>query len=270
MIRIYITILYLLFSEILFSQVVSGVVTDTTGNPVAYVSIGIVDGNRGTISNENGLYKIDLTGINKDEVLRFSSLGYHPVDLKVSSATENQNLNVVLNKKVYALQGVEVHPLKNIVVEFGRKKRYRSGFAFTGIGEGFELAQLFKNNKKVILKKFMFRINSTGYDSILFRIHFYNSNNGSPGMSINNKNIFVTSKGKGWVSKDISAENILISDDFFVSVEAIKGWIGSEIKRSDVIIAGAMKDGNSLLRLACLGYWENAHLLLNYFIEAEE
>ena len=111
MIRIYITILYLLFSEILFSQVVSGVVTDTTGNPVAYVSIGIVDGNRGTISNENG---------------------------------------------------------------------------------------------------------------------------------------------------------------FYVSVEAIKGWIDSEVKRSDVIIAGAMKDGNSLIRLACLGYWENAHLLLNYYIEAEE
>ncbi len=269
--HIYLILVLLSLSNLMDAQVISGLVNDKNGNSLPYVSIGIVNGNRGTISDESGFFMLDLTGISRDDTLRFSSLGYSFVDFIVSSVKDDKNLMVVLEQKAYLIDGIEVRPLQNVEVEFGSRRKYRSGYMFSGIGEGFELAQLFSNKRRVILKKIMFRIESTGYDSILFRLNIYHNENGFPDANINKSDIFVISRKKGWISKDVSIFIIQTDGDFFVSVEAIKGWKDSVQARADIVISGkSVKDGGARLRLACLGKWETNNLLMNYYILAEE
>ena len=259
----------LLFSDLVSSQVISGLVTDTAGNPIPYVSIGILNGNRGTISDENGSFTINLTGVNTDDTLRFSSLNYFPVDFQVLSLKNKNELDVVLRQRAYLLEGVEVRPLENVEVEFGSTKKYRSGYMFSGIGEGFELARLFSTEVRVFLKEFKFRTKFPDYDSVLFRINIYKSKNGFPGESINKSDIFVTSTGKGWTGIDISASKISVTGEFFISVEAIKGWKDNKVTRANIIISGTLKRGVSYLRLTCLGKWEKTNMELNYYLKAE-
>ncbi len=59
------------------NSVLSGIVLDfDSKEPLLYTNIYILHKNRGTITNENGRFTIDISALNKNDTLRFQYIGY--------------------------------------------------------------------------------------------------------------------------------------------------------------------------------------------------
>lgn len=89
--------------------VVSGkVVQAANQEPVAYANIGILNTNVGTISNADGSFSITIPKGLEDRNLSFSALGFQLLSVSIPSAPSPQNMRVVLQEKVTALQTVVI------------------------------------------------------------------------------------------------------------------------------------------------------------------
>ena len=70
------------FAQTVGDRVISGVVTDENNEPLPGAGVMTSDGKRGTVTDANGKYSIDLS---KDHaVLSFSFLGYETQDIVVT------------------------------------------------------------------------------------------------------------------------------------------------------------------------------------------
>ncbi|MGL4632706.1 MAG: SusC/RagA family TonB-linked outer membrane protein [Leadbetterella sp.] len=75
-------------------QVISGVVSDETGTPLPGVSVTIKGTTKGTSTNEDGVFNIDVL---KGSILSFSYIGYLTQEFKVGSGSK-VNISLVSNK----------------------------------------------------------------------------------------------------------------------------------------------------------------------------
>ncbi|HOH84852.1 MAG TPA: carboxypeptidase-like regulatory domain-containing protein, partial [Bacteroidales bacterium] len=74
------------FPAVVFSQkaIIKGVVTeDGEGNPIPYASIGVKDQQKGTLSDMDGNYLLEV--IPGDYTLMFSCVGYEKYTQKISA-----------------------------------------------------------------------------------------------------------------------------------------------------------------------------------------
>ncbi|SHI33698.1 carboxypeptidase-like regulatory domain-containing protein [Algibacter luteus] len=111
----YIIILTLLLSNSVFAQIeksnsvfVSGIVKDSLNNPLKGVNIIIKNTRIGTVVDENGNYKIDLTKLHKKEkkiVVIFSFVGFKIIEkeIDISDSDKNKIINIVLKDKAAPL-----------------------------------------------------------------------------------------------------------------------------------------------------------------------
>ncbi|HEX2845842.1 MAG TPA: TonB-dependent receptor [Chitinophagaceae bacterium] len=75
---------------------VHGTVTDASGKPLFAVSVTVKNSTKGTNTNDQGEYQI--RGINENDVLVFSSIGYESLELPVNGRTVvNAQLTVAVN-----------------------------------------------------------------------------------------------------------------------------------------------------------------------------
>lgn len=105
--KFYLTVLFLSFSIISFSQVnIIGVVKDSqTNEPLAYCNVSVSGKSKGTITNSDGLFS--LKSVMDKDVLVFSYLGYESKKILVSDLQVIKY--VFLQKNAYELQEVEIH-----------------------------------------------------------------------------------------------------------------------------------------------------------------
>ena len=89
---------------------VSGIITDKDGVPLAGVSIVIVGQTRGTTSDFDGNYKIDVAA---GEILEFTYIGMEAVQKTVDA---NSTINVVMNENAAQLNEV-------VIIGYGTRKK---------------------------------------------------------------------------------------------------------------------------------------------------
>lgn len=92
-------------------RTITGIVTDQDGSPLIGVNIRVVNENTGSLTNIDGRYMITVS--DNKTILRFSYLGYKPVDITVGNRT---TINVKLEE---ALQQIE----EVVVVGYGLQKK---------------------------------------------------------------------------------------------------------------------------------------------------
>jgi hypothetical protein len=104
--KIFYTILLLLIQQHLAAQtLVKGIVKDkSTGEPLAFCSIGVLGQNKGCISNEEGGFELNLN-LQKD-TLRFHYLGYQPLTIPASALIQSKI--VKLQEATNQLEEVEI------------------------------------------------------------------------------------------------------------------------------------------------------------------
>ena len=215
---------------LLHGQTISGTVFERDSDiPVEYVGIGIVGKNIGTVSDQKGMYTLQISTEYHDDTLKFSCIGYHSYSVKVSDFLKLNNGNVTLKKRVYELTELIVRPHKIKQKELGitaNNKANWTGFIDT---RGFECGMLIRNQNTVFIKEINFNIAIFTYDTVLFRINIYKSYNNMQFENILSSPIYVSLSKQDIKDKttiDIRHLNLVLKGDFLVAIEYIN-FIGS-------------------------------------------
>ncbi len=103
--------LSLLFSVFIISinvnsQCIEGTIKSTSGKPVAYATIYAPAVSKGTTSNIEGKYKIDLSKGEHKLVIRY--LGFKTKEIDVICGNEVQNVDIILEEQAYKIPEVRI------------------------------------------------------------------------------------------------------------------------------------------------------------------
>jgi hypothetical protein len=100
--------------------VVTGRIVDTRNEPVPFVSVQIEEEHKGTISNENGYFKITIKD-RAGRTLLISSLGYKSQKQRVG--INAKRLNIILESEAKQLESVFIYPDSSLKALIGKAYR---------------------------------------------------------------------------------------------------------------------------------------------------
>lgn len=272
MTRILFLILVLFGQVAANAQSISGKLFDENQNPLPYVNIGFVGLNKGSISSSNGTYHIDISGVDSEKTLRFTSVGFESVEFKVKElkTKQTEHLNITLKKRIFNIQEVVVKPNNDKPIYIGKKRAGKMAWVWSEAINGAEIGTLFRNDKPIFLDKFYFHVRKNYCDSILYRIRIYNGENEYPIETINTKDIrFVSKIKKGWDSVDLSGYNITIDSNFIITLETLESWASGQY-RTTHLSAGNAKGSLSYSRASSMAHWTEFGNHMSFKIEIKE
>jgi hypothetical protein len=219
------------------------IVDDITNEPIPYVNIGILQKGVGTVSDEQGLFHLELypSLIKPSDTLQFSSIGYKTIKKLVSDLQFSYNEY----PRVSMIPQVEI--LKEVIVtnrglfesedQIGYKKGGHQSYGYwkDNVALGGELATKIRIKKGLRkLNEFTFTVLGNTSDSVLIRVNFYDEDGkrGFPGTNLNasGRNILHTIKSTPGLSRvDLREFDLFVRDDFIVSLELLKVYGKSKI-----------------------------------------
>jgi len=259
--RLLLTAIITFTSFIGISQVISGRIIDADSkNPIGYVNIGVVGKNRGTVSNKDGQFSLEVKPENYKDTLRLSTIGYQPVNFIVEDINRilviNSNgLVIELSKYIPVLTEVIITPRKFKKKVIGYKGKLghvvfdQSMMADTGLFNSADDSLIIKYLKDTsscsewgtvleikkapaYIQDINFVIKSNKYkNTILFRLNIYEKKEGFHGNNILHRiltePIIVSSTiEKGILKIDLAKYNIYVENDFLVAMEWVEGVKG--------------------------------------------
>ena len=239
-----------------------------TNKSLPYVNIGIVNRGVGTVSDEEGLFHLEL---NKEDYglrdsLQFSSIGYKTLKRAVKDLQfpYNEYPEIVLQPEIVKLNEIVVtnkgaYEIQEIIgYQNTGEKIY--GYWKDNIALGGELATKIKVKKGLRkLEDLVFEVASNASDSLLVRINIYDEDGfkSFPGTNLNTsgKSIFHTIGKNARVSKvDLSPYDIYVKNDFILSLELLKIYGAKKVNL--VLMAAPNKYTHSYRKYASLAAWE--------------
>jgi CarboxypepD_reg-like domain len=249
-----------------------------TNLPLAYVSIGVLNKSKGTVSDTLGQFTFSIGSDNFSDSLQFSIIGYHSLRVEVRDFIENADKSIRLTASVTQLPEViftSSSPRINSEV-IGRqgsgKLTQVSIHNKTSTEEtvGSEMGMLYKiDNDNTILKDFNFYISANNFNSIKFRINVYSVKNGLPDTLINKKQIFATLDNfkTGWTKIDLEEYNLIVRDGVIVTVQ----WVESRMEKEErpvtiVPVAMTLFSKNCYVRIASQDKWKRMGMSLSSYV----
>ena len=108
-----------------------------------------------------------------------------------------------------------------------------------------------KRKRPMILKKFTISIVENDYGKIRFRLNFYSVEDGMPTTTLLKENIIIETKvSSGIVTKDLTPYDLVIDEDFFVSIE----WI-EDLGPGKLFFSGGFFGSPLIAREVSQGSW---------------
>ncbi len=210
------------------SKVYEGVLRDKDSNErLAYVNIGVLNKNLGTVSDANGKFRLVLDDTFNAELLKISMIGYKSISFSVVDFKKRilENEVLLLERDISELKEIVICPKKYKTVVLGNeleRKTVSAGFVNNLLGN--EIGIIIKNKKgPLYIDAFHAVVDYNNYGEMKFRINFYDLKNGLPNNTLLHENIIAKSiLKKGKLTIDLSEYNIVVNGDFFVSIELIE------------------------------------------------
>ncbi len=233
------------------------IVDAETQQGLQYVNIGIIDNGIGTVSNSNGNFQLEIKEALYKETLRISSIGYETLNGTVEDYLIKLKKNPTLSLKT------ELSTLEEVVLSNKPKKRKRIGnkyvFGLVTMVQnspqlGNEIGSVIKvKNKITYLEKFSAGISVNSYGKVKFRLKIYNLKEGRPNVSILKDNIIIeTNVKKGRLTIDLKPYNLVMEEDFFVSLELIDK---PENKKGGIFYSAGFIGADCYFRQASQDLW---------------
>lgn len=211
----------------LMGQTIQGVVCQSgTGNPVEYANVGITGKNVGTVTDASGRFSLDIAPEFDNDVLLISLLGYAPMEVKVAELRKKAENSLYLKEKVIALKEVVIKPRKvkeRVLGVTTKSKAIMAGFKDNLLG--YEAGILMKVRKSAVLKKVKINIAQCSYETLFFRLNVYEVDGKKSFTNILREPIYLDIKAsaiKDEIQLDLSDKNIVVEDDFLVTLEHVK------------------------------------------------
>lgn len=268
---IYTLILFQFLSFVAFSQeiVMTGLLIDSeTNNPVEFANIGVVNKNKGTVSDLDGNFRIKFSKEFAHDSLTISHVIYKTVKIPIRNS---KDLVISLQPNENKLAEVNVTNRKKKNRKIGVKSYNPLLWASTASKEMdiIESAKQIKipNNKTVRVKDVNFYLRR-GFeaDSAFIRINFYESLDDRPGDKIIFENIIQRKLiEQGWINIDLTKYSVYLEEDCFVGVEIIP----NTIKPLEIFMGGILTKGNAFMRNSSLGKWTNQKAAPSINVEVE-
>ncbi|MFB9079293.1 carboxypeptidase-like regulatory domain-containing protein [Flavobacterium procerum] len=213
----------ILKSNLCLSQI-KGKCVDSTGQPIPYANVGISNTSVGTVTDSNGDFIIDNKALLENAIIIVSHIGY---ETKSFLPAKNAEIEIVMTQVGFQLDEVKIETLKftneKKIGNNSLSKHVVVGFSSRNLGA--EVGKFFKiqKNKKIKIEKIHFEIAELGYKKGTFRINFYNAENDTniEKVRLNNDDIIMEVEETGDVDVDIKNNNLILENDFLVSIECI-------------------------------------------------
>lgn len=220
---------------------IRGVIRDKDKqNPLSYVNIGLMNSDVGTVSDLNGEFELSIPLSENIDSLRFSMIGYKPINVSVHSSMQHKaGLQINLEEDISALDEVVLN------TSSWKKKILGNETKSNFIGHLFYYEQLGKemgiriniNKKPKFVETFNFHVSYNRFSAkSFFRLNIYEIIKGKPGQNILTENIIISVEPHqtGMISTNLEAYNIVLDKDVLVTLE----WIDNEgeIKPTEALI----------------------------------
>lgn len=256
------SLLFLLFLGFFMNaQIISGIILSKEDQqPIPYAKIAIENKNAGTIADENGNFKIDLTDLNPKTTLQIEVGGFEKYAISIEQFLKEKQHPILLTEKVKDIQEVIINPNKYLRKNWGintKTEKIQIGHN-PSKSEGDlskEVAMLFKTNKKTKIEKI--NINISRFETnkpVFIRFMIYDKNLNSiltedlhdeitPEKIVDNKYSF-----------DVSKNNIWVNNDFYVAIQLLSNFDGR------FYMSGALM-GNKTIYRNYLGDWQKVPMV---------
>ncbi len=219
----------------------SGKIQDSkTKENLAYVNIGVLNKEIGTVSTKEGTFEFQLLESNVNDTVRISMIGYKPQTLLIKNLFNKKNgIQVNLEEEVAELKEVVVTAKK------WKKKTLGNNTKSTFIGHLFYYEQLGKEmgirmnvgRRPTFVDSFNFHISYNRFSAkSFFRLNMYKIKNGKPDENVLKENIIISVEPKqtGMISTNLRAYDIVLTEDVITTLE----WVDNEgeIKPTEALI----------------------------------
>lgn len=249
----------------LSAQTLKGTLKDAqTGEPLPYVNVGVIKKNIGTVSGENGKFTLPVPEGHSADTVRVSMIGYATRDFTVANLARGlaSNSDILLKEQATQLKEIVVTNRKQKEKLLGNTTESQSVTAsFTSNKLGNEVGMVMKiKGSPTLLKTFTASIASDKNPDVKMRLNFYSVKKGMPDALITKENIIVSApRSSGKLTVDLTPYNIMVEDDFFVSLEWIEDAPGriyfSAALLATPIISRQTSQGEwTKLRMAGIGF----------------
>ncbi len=217
--------------EISSSLILTGKVKDaTTDQILPYVNIGILNKEKGSVSNKNGIFELKFSEDNIKDTVRISMIGYKPKTYLVKNLlSQKDDIQIKLEEDISELEEVIIgaEGLKHKVIGNKTETKFiNAGFSYDYLGAEMGIRINIKKSPTFV-DTFNFSVSQNRLSAkVKFRLNIYNIEKGKPGKNILKDNIIipVESKQTGVISVDLKKYNIILKDDVIVTLE----WVETE------------------------------------------
>jgi len=212
---------------ITFGQLREGkVVSSQNDQGIGFVNIGVVGKNIGTVSDQNGNFRIVIDSIYINDSIRFSAIGYEPQTFPVRRLNDLPDKTLYLNPLEFYLSEIKVVYSKPREIRLGYpviSDALRSGFSDNDLGS--ELGVIIDTKKQVRLKDLSLNVGICTYDSVSYRVNIYEVVNQTDFKNILAKPIYISfSKEKigEALTFDLWENEIIVEGNILVTLELFK------------------------------------------------
>jgi len=261
-------IITLITNNIYCQDLTGKVYNSETEKPISYVNIGILGKNIGTVSDINGNFGLILIPNNSNDSLRISCIGFQPktylISDLVNSSANKTSVDIYLKPITYDINEVIIKGLEPKLRTLGNPIRDNNNIRIqTDSLLGSEIGltiRVPKRNKYYKLKNFKINLTEIESDTEV-RLNVYNLVDTKPSEIILQKPIFITiPKGADILTLELSEYDIIVDNDFFISIENFKG-IPSEDKRLKFNGVYGLGNTETYFRKVSQGDWEKIPLV---------
>ena len=217
-------IILICYCNLAISQIyIDGKVIDAeTNQPVPYVNIGVKNSSIGTVSDNNGVFQLNLNS--GEDIITFSSIGYETFNIRGDKLLNQDSIKLIPKK--YQMQEIEIvaHKFEGEDEIFGVKNKTRGlSIGFGSRNLGTEIGALISIKEPVYIKNANFVINHAKGDSLLFRVNIYDYQNGTVKENILKENVLISTKQRrGVITVDLTLLDLILTNDVLLTLEWIK------------------------------------------------
>lgn len=247
------------------AQTLSGTLTEAqTGQPIPYVNIGIPGKSVGTVADDQGRYQLTYTAANLVDTVRLSSIGYQPRRMLLRELVAHPSIGLTPAAVSLANVRVQARGLYKRNRTLGNVGNSESStITLSATERGAEIGTVISlrhKPTKVLNANFNVAYNQAG--SLTFRVNLYRLlPNGQPSAEklVQRDLIVTTSQTKGPISIDLTADQLVLDEDFFLALEWIDGADASRLNAGLAFSASIGYRNNQLyMRPTSQAAWEHA------------
>ncbi len=210
-----------------------------TNDGLAYVNIGILNKDLGTVTNKKGDFELFLNESHIKDTLRISMVGFAPKIMLVKNILNcKEGFKIEMTEQISELNEVVVTAKKWKYKTLGNKTKSKflgTGFAYDMLGSEMGI-RINARKQPALARAFNFNISHNKLNAkVIFRLNLYKIRGGKPSENILEESILIHIEAgqTGQISTDLKKYDIVLTDDVVATLEWVE--VDGEVKTGEGI-----------------------------------